>query len=145
MDNFNWDDYLPNDDNDENREDNERDLFGTHRLQQELEKGMFLQDVQNGHPLVLDPSEYNTLFGSLSNKDWELLLQSFLTQYHRLGMDVDTLFDTWGGDWIFEILKYCERTEEYELCSIIKDLWELNKSNIRGIEKLIKSPMRETE
>ena len=104
MNNFNWDDYLDNDDEDNNED--ERDLFGTNRIQQEIEKGMFLQDVSSGHPLVLDPIEYETLFGTPTKEDLEYLTQSFLIQYHRLGMKVDTLFDIWGGDWIFEILKF---------------------------------------
>ena len=107
MDNFNWDDYLPNDDEDDNNED-ERDLFGTNRTHHDIERNMFIQDVQNGHPLVLDPSEFTDLWGELTEEEMDYLTQSFIIQYHRLGMSVDTLFDVWGGDWIFEILKFCE-------------------------------------
>ena len=107
----NWDDFLNNNEDDEFSNDDERDLFGTHRLQQELEKTMFLQDVQNGHPLVLDPSEYITLFGPIQEEDMEFLTQSFFTHYHRLGVSVDEIFDRWGGDWIFEVLKHCEKRE----------------------------------
>ena len=121
----------------DNNED-ERDLFGTNRIQQEIEKGMFLQDVSSGHPLVLDPIEYETLFGTPTKEDLEYLTQSFLIQYHRLGMKVDTLFDIWGGDWIFEILKFCERSEEYEVCSIIKDIYSEYMEGSKQIKHLIK-------
>jgi len=134
----NWDDFLNNNEDDEFSNDDERDLFGTHRLQQHLEKTMFIQDVENGHPLVLDPSEFQTLFGNPTREDMSSLTQSFLIQYHRLGVDVDTLFDRWGGDWIFEILKYCEKEEEYELCSIIWDMYGDWKKGIRGIQHLIR-------
>jgi len=134
----NWDDFLNNNEDDEFSNDDERDLFGTHRLQQELEKTMFLQDVQNGHPLVLDPSEYITLFGPIQEEDMEFLTQSFFTHYHRLGVSVDEIFDRWGGDWIFEVLKHCEKREEYELCSIVWDMYSDWKKGIKGIEHLIK-------
>jgi len=128
---YNDDDYYNGEDNEENS-----DLFGTHRLQQQLEKDMFLQDVDNNHPLVLDPSEFITLFGPITEDDMNYLTQSFFTQYHRLGVTVDTLFDRWGGDWIFEVLKFCETCEEYEMCSIIKDMWEERKS-LSSIKHLI--------
>ena len=58
-DNFNWDDHIPNDD-DENRDEN--DLFGiNHPLQ--LEKQLFFQDVQRGGPIPVDPIEFIELFG----------------------------------------------------------------------------------
>ena len=133
MDNFNWDDYLPNDDEDDNNED-ERDLFGTNRTHHDIERNMFIQDVQNGHPLVLDPSE----FTDLTEEEMDYLTQSFIIQYHRLGMSVDTLFDVWGGDWIFEILKFCETQEEYELCSIIRDIYSDYMEDQRDIKHLIK-------
>jgi len=99
---------------------------------------MFLQDVQNGHPLVLDPSEYITLFGPIQEEDMEFLTQSFFTNYHRLGMTVDELFDRWGGDWIFEVLKHCEKREEYELCSIVWDMYSDWKKGIKDLEHLIR-------
>jgi len=106
-----------NDDNYD--EEDEDDLFGTHRIQQEIDKEMFLQDCQRGYPLVLDPIEYETLFGTIQEVDIETLTQTFFTHYHRLGVTVDTLVDSWGLDWIWIILKDCERGEEYELCGII--------------------------
>ena len=135
MEDFNWEDYEQNDDD----EREERDLFGTHRYEQELEKSLFLQDVQNGHPLVLDPSEYTTLFGTPTKEDMETLTQSFLIQYHRIGVSVDTLFDRWGGDWIFEVLLFCEKQEEYELCSIIKDICEEWKAGIKPLKHIIEN------
>ena len=109
-------------DNDYDNED-EEDLFGTHR-QEEVDKQMFLQDCARGFPLVLDPMEYETLFGPLREEDTEELTQVFFSQYHRLGVKVDTLVDSWGLDWIWCILKSCERSEEYELCGIIVNIIE---------------------
>ena len=106
-----------NDDNYDNND--EDDLFGTHRLHQEIDKRMFLQDTQNGYPLALSPMDYQTLFGPLQEEDKEELTQVFFSHYHRLGVTVDTLVDNWGLDWIWVILKDCERREEYELCGII--------------------------
>jgi hypothetical protein len=106
--------------NDDNYEyEDEDDLFGTHRLQEEVDKQMFLQDCARGFPLVLDPIEYQTIFGPLREEDTEELTQVFFSHYHRLGVTVDTLVDNWGLDWIWVILKDCERREEYELCGII--------------------------
>lgn len=106
-----------NDDNYDNED--EDDLFGTNRLQEEVDKQMFLQDCARGFPVVLDPMEYQTIFGPLREEDTEELTQVFFSHYHRLGVTVDTLVDNWGLDWIWVILKDCERREEYELCGII--------------------------
>lgn len=119
-DNFNWDDHLDNDD-DENKDEN--DLFGiNHPLQ--LEKQLFFQDVQRGGPIPIDPSEYITLFGELTQTDWNEMTDIFFSLYHRWGMDSNTLIDNWGLDWIWSIQKHCESKEEYELCSVLKMLTE---------------------
>lgn len=133
---MNWNDFIPNNDDDEN----EDDLFGINQHQQHMDKLMFIRDVQMEHPLVIDPIEYETLFGTLTEEDLRELTQSFFHQYHRLGVRVDTLVDRWGLDWIWSILKSCERREEFELCSIIMSIIEeysnpyiealLNKDNI---------------
>jgi hypothetical protein len=115
MKDYNDDDYDNND---------EDDLFGTHRLHQEIERSMFLQDASRGYSLVLDPKEFKELFGTITHEDKEDLTQSFFTQYHRLGVRVDNLVDVWGLDWIWVILKHIESTEEYELCSIIVDIMD---------------------
>jgi len=130
----NWDDFIPNDDDENNDED---DLFGTHRLQQEIEKNMFIQDVQRGQPLPIDPSEYTTLFGELDEETLHSLSQVFFNHYHRLGVKVEPLVDNWGLDWVWEIMKHNERTEEYELCSIIKDIVdEYTEPHIKTLMKI---------
>ena len=116
----NWDDFIPNDDENDNHD--EDDLFGTHRLELELEKRMFVRDITNGHPIPIDPSEFTTLFGSLDEGTLFSLSQIFFTHYHRLGVKVEPLVDNWGLDWVWEIMKHNEIREEYELCSIIKDI-----------------------
>jgi len=131
-----WNDFLPNDDENEH----EDDLFGINQHQQVMDKLMFIRDVQMEHPLVIDPIEYEELFGTLQEEDLRELTQSFFHQYHRLGVKIDTLVDRWGLDWIWAVLKYCERREEFELCSIIMCIIEeysnpyieaiLNKDNI---------------
>jgi hypothetical protein len=111
-----------NDDYDNN---DEEDLFGTHRLhQQQIERNMFLQDAHRGFPLVLNPNEFNELFGTITHEDKEDLTQSFFSHYHRLGVTVDILVDVWGLDWMWVILKHMEFIEEYELCVIIVDIIE---------------------
>ena len=116
----NWDDFIPNDDENDNHD--EDDLFGTHRLQQEIEKTMFVQDIQRGHSVPIDPSEFRTLFGELDEETLFSLSQTFFYHYHRLGVKIQPLVDNWGLDWVWEIMKHNERREEYELCSIIKDI-----------------------
>ena len=115
MKDYNDDDYDNND---------EDDLFGTHRLHQEIERSMFLQDASRGYSLVLDPKEFKELFGTITHEDKEDLAQSFFSHYHRLGVTVDILVDVWGLDWIWVILKHMEFIEEYELCAIIVDIIE---------------------
>tara|TARA_B100000780_G_scaffold197905_1_gene139844 strand:- start:531 stop:935 length:405 start_codon:yes stop_codon:yes gene_type:complete len=113
-----------NDYNDNEDNHDEEDLFGTHRLQEQVDKLMFIQDCQRGYPVVLDPIEYESLFGTIQEEDIKELTQVFFSQYHRLGVKVDTLVDNWGLDWIWCILKSCERGEEYELCGIIVNIIE---------------------
>jgi hypothetical protein len=110
-----WNDFIPNDEENEH----EDDLFGINQQQQLHDKLMFLQDIQRGLPIPIDPIEYEALFGDIQEVDINELTQAFFHQYHRLGVKVDTLVDVWGFDWIWLILKNCERTEEFELCSII--------------------------
>jgi len=116
----NWDDFIPNDDENDNHD--EDDLFGTHRLQHEIEKRMFVQDILRGHPIPIDPSDFTTLFGELDEETLYSLSQIFFHHYHRLGVKIQPLVDNWGLDWIWEIIKHNERREEYELCSILKDI-----------------------
>ena len=131
----NWDDFIPNDDDNDNHD--EDDLFGTHSLQQELEKRMFIQDIHGGHPIPIDPSEFRTLFGELDEETLHSLSQVFFTHYHRLGVKVEPLLDNWGLDWVWEIMKHNEREEEYELCSIIKDIVdEYTEPHIKKLLKL---------
>ena len=119
-DNFNWDDYLPSDD--EDREENEEnDLFGINNPL-EIEKQMFIRDILRGHPIPIDPIEYEDLFGTLTNKDLNEIVDIFFTVYHRYGVDSTTLIDNWGLDWVYTIQHHCEKKEEYELCSILKEL-----------------------
>jgi len=113
-----------NDYNDNEDNHDEEDLFGTHRLQEQVDKLMFIQDCQRGYPVVLDPIEYESLFGTIQEEDIKELTQVFFSQYHRLGVKVDTLVDNWGLDWIWCILKSCEKSEEYELCGIIVNIIE---------------------
>ena len=113
-----------NDYNDNEDNHDEEDLFGTHRLQEQVDKLMFIQDCQRGYPVVLDPIEYESLFGTIQEEDIKELTQVFFSQYHRLGVKVDTLVDNWGLDWIWCILKSCEKGEEYELCGIIVNIIE---------------------
>ena len=113
-----------NDYNDNEDNHDEEDLFGTHRLQEQVDKLMFIQDCQRGYPVVLDPIEYESLFGTIQEEDIKELTQVFFSQYHRLGVKVDTLVDNWGFDWIWCILKSCEKSEEYELCGIIVNIIE---------------------
>ena len=128
-------------DNDYDNND-EEDLFGTHRLHQEIERNLFLQDASRGYSLVLNPNEFKELFGTITHEDKEDLTQSFFTQYHRLGVRVDNLVDVWGLDWIWVILKHIESTEEYELCSIIVDI--IHEYSHPHIHSLLNKDSRKT-
>ena len=122
MSDFNWEDYENQDDdlfsNEDN--DNENDLFGLSPMG--IDKRIFFSDIQRGGPVPIDPIEYEALFGTLSSNDWDDLVDTFFTLYHQWGMNEITLLDNWGLDWVWGLLKHCERKEEYELCSIVKEL-----------------------
>jgi hypothetical protein len=66
---------------------------------------------------------YITTFGKLpDDKDLGNLTQTFMKAYHRVGTDPYELVNGFGIDWLELLLKYNETHEEYELCSIFRDL-----------------------
>jgi len=116
-----WDDFIPNEDEDNNHEQ-EGDIFGLSPLG--IDKRLFFNDIQRGGPVPIDPIEYEALFGKLTSSEWSDIVDTFFSLYHQWGMNPNTLLDNWGLDWVGGCLDHCERKEEYELCSIIKDLIE---------------------
>mgnify|MGYP006203801591 CR=1 FL=1 len=50
------------------------------------------------------------------------MTQEFIKSYHTLGVDSMHLVDGYGLDWIESLLTHNEEVEEYELCTIFRDL-----------------------
>ena len=48
--------------------------------------------------------------------------QEFMTAYHKSWINEVDLVDGFGLDWLELLLDYNERNEEYELCSIYKEV-----------------------
>ena len=126
MSDFNWDDYESNDDdlfgrgdNDNSEEQNEW-ILKMHRI-------MFIDDIERKpfQVIPLDPVEFVDLFGKITDDDKYALTQAFIKDYLRWEQhDFHRLYDKWGLSWIEELKDYNERVEEYELCSIFKEVKE---------------------
>ena len=126
MSDFNWADYESNDDdlfgrgdNDNSEEQNEW-ILKMHRI-------MFIDDIERKpfQVIPLDPVEFVDLFGKITDDDKYALTQAFIKDYLRWEQyDFHRLYDKWGLSWIEELKDYNERVEEYELCSIFKEVKE---------------------
>ncbi len=130
-----WDDFIPNDD--ENNEEEENDLFGiNHQLQ--IDKQLFFKDCIGGS-VPLDPFEYQQLFGDITPQDLDWLSEAFFYHFHQLGFSPKSLIRIWGLDWLWEMLQNLEKSEEYELCSIMKWIMsEHNEAVDNMVEKVLK-------
>lgn len=67
--------------------------------------------------------EYIEVFGGIpDDEDLDILTQEFLSAYHRLETDPFELISGFGIDWLELLLDHNVEKEEYELCTIFRDL-----------------------
>ena len=92
-----------------------------------MEKEMFKIDVSRGGIMTLDYEEFVNIFGNPSDEDMFDLCQSYIKVYMKQGDDdcIPYVVDMYGKKWVDEFLKYNERIEEYELCSLFKQHLEI--------------------
>jgi len=71
----------------------------------------------------LSMDAYVRIYGELpSHTVLKGMTQEFIKSYHTLGVDSMHLVDGYGLDWIESLLTHNEEVEEYELCTIFRDL-----------------------
>lgn len=125
-DNFNWDDYLPNDDEDDNNED---DMFGTTpepwvERQMEIEKAMLFSELRRGIPIPLSPQDWDEMW-ELTTEDMNTMTQAWIRHFMR---ESDSnrgkwnIINTYRNEWLSQLLHHNEEQEEYELCSLINEI-----------------------
>jgi len=125
------------------------DLFNLGRFDDEDDKGdeklevykkaqrlMFIDDVEKypSQPMPLGVDEFIELFNLPSEEDLDILTQCFMKSYLNTNIDDDSeiafLVDKWGLDWLEYFIKHNIKKEEYELCSILKDVIDIGKRQI---------------
>ena len=125
-DKFNWDDYLPNDDEDDNNED---DMFGTTpepwvERQMEIEKAMLFSELRSGIPIPLSPQDWDEMW-ELTTEDMNTMTQVWIRHFMR---ESDSnrgkwnIINTYRNEWLSQLLHHNEEQEEYELCSLINEI-----------------------
>lgn len=138
-DNFNWDDYLPNDDEDDNNED---DMFGTQpepweERQMEIEKALLFSELKSGVPIPLSPKDWDEMW-ELTIEDMNTMTQLWIRHFMR---ESDSnrgkwnIITTYRNEWLIQLLHHNEEQEEYELCSLINELltWSMNQHTWKQI------------
>lgn len=121
MEDFNWEDFENNDDDLFGKKDeNKEDVF------RKMNRLMFIDDIERFQNRVvpLGPEEFKELFGNFQDEDMSIMTKVFIKDYWR---ELDCI-DKWGVEWIWEILQYNVRIENYELCAIIRDYIKDNES-----------------
>ena len=97
---------------------------------------MFINDVEKypTQPMPLGVVEFIELFNPPTDEDLDILTQCFMKSYMNSGIDDDSsmalLVDKWGLDWLEYFTKHNIKKEEYELCSILKDVIDVGKKQI---------------
>ena len=71
----------------------------------------------------LSMDDYVRIYGELpSHTMLKKMTQEFIKSYHTLSVDSMQLVDGYGLDWMRSLLTHNEEVEEYELCTIFRDL-----------------------
>jgi hypothetical protein len=124
---------------DDFNEDDFDDLFGMNEdsenegtsLGDKIHRLMFINDLElhRSSPVPLDPHEFETIFGAPpSNEDLRIMSQVLITDIHKFTYDF--VVDKWGLDWIEDILQFNVLVEEYELCSIFKEVLDISRKKL---------------
>jgi hypothetical protein len=75
--------------------------------------------IQDMMPLT----EYIECYGGIPDgDDLDILTQEFIRAYHRFQTDPLDLVAGFGIDWLELLLEHNVKKEEYEVCSIFRDL-----------------------
>ena len=130
-----WNDFLPPDDNDDFSNDKEDEKFKKVRKFHRL---LFIDDIEKRKTDVvpLDPIEFIDMFGKWNHEDMIILTQVFLDDYMKEIVDI---YDKWGLSWMYEMMKFNEGQEEYEICSIIRDIInDRPVTHLKGIIEYLK-------
>jgi hypothetical protein len=95
----------------------------------DMEKEMLKIDTSRSGVMALEYDEFVSIFGEPNDEDMFDLTQSYIKLYMKQGDDVCIPFvvDSYGEKWVKEFLKYNEKIEEYELCSIFKKHLQIYK------------------
>jgi hypothetical protein len=111
----------------------DRDNIDVYKRAQRM---MFVNDVErfpSAH-MALSLDEFVELFDSPEDEDIAILTQCFITSYMRCNPDNDAemgnLVGKWGLDWLGLFLAYNQKVEEYELCSIIKEVMDAGQKKL---------------
>jgi len=98
-----------------------------------MEKEMFKIDVSRGGAMALDYNEFIDIFGYPSDEDMFDLCQAYIKVYMKQGDDscIPYVVDMYGKKWVEEFLKYNERIEEYELCSLFKEHLDIYQKELQ--------------
>ena len=91
---------------------------------------VFINDLElhRSSPVPLDPHEFEVMFGKPSNDDLRIMSQVLITDIHKFKYDF--VVDKWGLDWIEDILQFNVFVEEYELCSIFKEVLDISRKKL---------------
>jgi hypothetical protein len=93
---------------------------------------MIIDSIERGfeHPASFTTEEFETIFGDMSDDDFDILNKTALKEIGKVEDLTDkkkyNLLMRWGGDWLKFLMKRNEEIENYEACSVyhnlIKDL-----------------------
>lgn len=128
---FDNDDFLEFNDFHEGEDDRIKQYKKAQRL-------MFINDVERfpSQPMPLNLIEFIELFDNPSSEDKHILTQAFMRDYLTIDIDSDRevgdLVAKWGLDWLEMFLDYNVEVEEYELCSIIRDVIKVGGKQLKA-------------
>lgn len=74
-------------------------------------------------PEYLPYRDFVQNYGQPNDKQMSELTQHLIKSYHMGGeMVIDSIGNGFGVDWLQSLINHNERMEEYELCSVIKEI-----------------------
>ena len=129
MDDFDNDDFDELFNMNEDGENHSLNMDKIHRL-------LFIDDLEKYRttPIPLDPNEFEDMFGKPENEDLRIMTQVLIDDVHK--KPYDEVVDKWGLSWIEDLLSFNVMVEEYELCSIFKEILDISKKKLTAQELL---------
>ena len=99
----------------------------------DMEKEMLKIDTSRSGVMPLDYDEFVSIFGEPNDEDLFDLSQAYIKLYMKQGDDdcIPFVVDSYGDKWVYQFLKYNERVEEYELCSLFKEHLDIYKKELK--------------